>query len=125
MAKIRIGGRDLFLTYTVRARIEIGKLAGHSMQDFFNKIGGEDESVSIELMIDAVEILANAYERKAALEDGREYEPIELDHNNFYDLTGSEWSDIEQAIIDTITQDSKTTIETKPTKSKGPKKKAV
>lgn len=111
------------MLYTVRARIEIGKLSGgHSMQDFFNEIGKGNEEKSTNLLIDAVEIMHNAYLRKKAADDGVEFAPAQVNREEFLDLTAKEWEDVEAAILNQIKKDSGTTIETEPvSKKKEPK----
>lgn len=108
---LKIGNKTYGLLFTVRARIEISKLAGHSMQEFFDALG-KDEEQSVNLLIDAVEILHNAYLRAKALDEGKEYEAVELNREEFLDLTPKAWSDVESAIIAAIKGDSETTVNT-------------
>lgn len=99
------------MLYTVRARIEIGKLAGHSMQEFFDELSKGNEEKSTNLMIDAVEILHNCYLRAKAVEDGKEYEYVTLNRDDFLDLTIKDWGDIETAIVEQIQKDSGIEVE--------------
>lgn len=108
------------MTYTVRARIEIGKLAGgHSMKEFFDTLGkSNDEEKTTNLLIDAVEIMHNAWLRKQAQEKNEEFAPAQLDREAFMDLTTEEWNKVENAILEQIKKDSGVTIETEPVSKK-------
>lgn len=108
------------MSFTVRARIEIGKLAGHSANDFFQKLATcENEEESTNLIIDAVEIMHNAWLRKKAAEENTEFAPAQIDRAQFMELTSKEWKDVEKAVLDQITKDSEITVQTEA------KKKAV
>lgn len=104
--------KELPLLFTVRARIEIGALAGHSMQDFFNELSKGNEDKAIDLTIKAYEIMHNCYLRSQALADGKEFEPVTLEKDDFLDLAAYEWGEIESRIVDTIQKDSKIDVET-------------
>ena len=103
---------ELDLMFTVRSRIEIGALAGHSMQSFFNELSKDNEQKSIELEISALEILHNAYLRHKALDDGKEFEKVTFNRDDFYDLTNAQWREIENLLVEAIQRDSSTEVET-------------
>ena len=116
MGKIRIQGKDYGLAYTVRSRIELGKICGgHTANDFFDSLGKDDQDTT-EHIIDAVCVMHDAYERRKALEDGKEYTETEIPKDAFYDLSITEWTEIENAIVNTIREDSGIQIETAPVK---------
>ena len=104
--------KELPLLFTVRARVEIGALAGHSMQDFFNELSKGNEDKAIDLTIKAYEVMHNCYLRSKALEDGKEFEPVSLNKDEFLDLTAYEWNEIESRIVETIQKDSGIEVET-------------
>lgn len=104
------------LSYTVRARIEIGKLAGHSMQEFFNELGKGNEEKSTELIISAIEIMHNAWLRRKAADDNTEFAPAQFDREQFMELTAEEWDEVETAVVEQIKADSKQTVETESKK---------
>ena len=108
------------MTFTVRARIEIGKLdGGHSMKEFYDTLGkSNDEEKATNLLIDAVEIMHNAWLRKQAQEKNEEFAPAQLDREAFMDLTAEEWNEVEDAIIKQIQIASGVTIETEPVSKK-------
>ena len=102
----------LDLMFTVRARIEIGALAGHSMQSFFDELAKGNEEKSINLEISALQIMHNAYLRHKALDEGKEFEPVEFNKEDFLDLTNSEWGQIENLLVEVIKRDSDTEVQT-------------
>lgn len=104
--------KELPLLFTVRARVEIGALAGHSMQDFYNELSKGNEDKAIDLTIKAYEVMHNCYLRSKALEDGKEFEPVSLNKDEFLDLTAYEWNEIESRIVETIQKDSGIEVET-------------
>ena len=107
------------LSYTVRARIEIGKLSGgHSMQEFFDEISKGNEEKSTNLLIDAVEVMHNAWLRKKAQDDNTEFAPAQLNRDEFMDLTAEEWNEVESAILKQIRKDSGVTVETEANSKK-------
>lgn len=121
MAVLKFNGEEIPLAFTVRAKIELGKIGGkHSYSDFITSIDGTNDEQDFDRIYSAIKILHEAYLRKQAIEDGRPYqsEDFKISKEDFLDVDIEEWSAMQQAIIDTIMGDSKTTVQTEPIKKK-------
>lgn len=122
---MQIGGKEIKMRYSVRARLKIAALCpGKKLNNLDQLLSGSEEE-TVKALVKIGKILNNDYEAHKRLEAG---DPVDMDEDyslftldDVLDMEGFEISALESLITYTMFSDGKQTVEAEEPKRRGKK----